>query len=208
MHTFSTRRSVLFASIIALSVLLLAEGVLRVVGVGAPVQPRLILRLMDTDIKLPFMRADPDMFWSPPARLRVASSWARRCASTPWGCAAARSPQPRPTQRRPGLLRRLDHVRLRRRRRRDLSARARPVALAGPRRGGRERGRHGLHEPPGARLLRRVGPQVRPDVADLLHRLERRQPPSRRRPRLRAPPRHGPAGFRWYARQTCTCSAG
>ena len=41
------------------------EAGLRVVGVGAPVRPRLILRLMDSDITLPFMRADPEVFWSP-----------------------------------------------------------------------------------------------------------------------------------------------
>jgi lysophospholipase L1-like esterase len=65
MQSFSTRRSFVLASVIVLSILVLMEAVLRVVGVAAPVRPRLILRLMDTDITLPFMRADPDVFWSP-----------------------------------------------------------------------------------------------------------------------------------------------
>src|SRR5207249_2137529 len=35
------------------------------IGVHRPARPRLILRSIDTDIDLPFMRADPDLFWSP-----------------------------------------------------------------------------------------------------------------------------------------------
>ena len=65
MPSFSTRRSFVLASVIVVSILVLMEAGLRVVGVGAPVRPRLILRLMDSDITLPFMRADPEVFWSP-----------------------------------------------------------------------------------------------------------------------------------------------
>ncbi|HET9317798.1 MAG TPA: GDSL-type esterase/lipase family protein, partial [Vicinamibacteria bacterium] len=42
-----------------------AELVLRLVGLRPAVRPRLLLRAIDTDIDLPFMRADPDLFWSP-----------------------------------------------------------------------------------------------------------------------------------------------
>jgi lysophospholipase L1-like esterase len=51
--------------VIVLSLLGTAECVLRVVGISPPVEPRIILRLMDTDITLPFIRADEDVFWSP-----------------------------------------------------------------------------------------------------------------------------------------------
>jgi lysophospholipase L1-like esterase len=99
MHSFSTRRSLLFASLIVLSILLLAEGGLRVVGVGAPVQPRLILRLMDTDIRLPFMRADPDVFWSPvPGYAGEFMGKAVRIGAL--GLRGAEIVQPRPRHRR------------------------------------------------------------------------------------------------------------
>jgi lysophospholipase L1-like esterase len=63
--TFSRRRSFAFASVIVLFLLGTAECALRVIGIRPPVEPRIILRLMDTDITLPFIRADEDVFWSP-----------------------------------------------------------------------------------------------------------------------------------------------
>jgi len=36
-----------------------------VVGVGHPVRPRVILRLLDTDVTLPYVREDLQLFWSP-----------------------------------------------------------------------------------------------------------------------------------------------
>jgi lysophospholipase L1-like esterase len=43
----------------------LLEGALRAVGLRPPARPRLIVRSIDTDIDLPFMRLDEDLFWSP-----------------------------------------------------------------------------------------------------------------------------------------------
>lgn len=45
--------------------LLLLEGILRLVGVGHPVRPRIILRLLDKDVTLPYVREDLQLFWSP-----------------------------------------------------------------------------------------------------------------------------------------------
>jgi len=65
MSTPSARRSVIFAIVVFVGFFGAAEGVLRLVGVRRPARPRLILRSIDTDIDLPFMRPDPDLFWSP-----------------------------------------------------------------------------------------------------------------------------------------------
>src|SRR5579862_3103939 len=62
---FSLSRSLLFSAFLVVSFFGLVEVVLRIVGVSPPVSPRLVLEVMDTDITLPFMRADPDTFWSP-----------------------------------------------------------------------------------------------------------------------------------------------
>jgi lysophospholipase L1-like esterase len=62
---FSLGRSLAFSAIIVLVFFGLLEGILRIIGVSPPVRPRLVLEVMDTDIALPFMRADPDVFWSP-----------------------------------------------------------------------------------------------------------------------------------------------
>jgi lysophospholipase L1-like esterase len=50
---------------LAFFVIAALEGILRVVGVSHPVRPRIILRLLDTDVTLPYMREDFDVFWSP-----------------------------------------------------------------------------------------------------------------------------------------------
>ena len=63
--TPSRGRSLLFSAVVFVLFFGALEGLLRVVGVGRPPRPRLILRSIDTDIDLPFMRADPDLFWSP-----------------------------------------------------------------------------------------------------------------------------------------------
>jgi lysophospholipase L1-like esterase len=62
---FSRRRSLVFALAIVVGFFVLLEGLLRVVGVASPVRPRLILRQIDIDITFPFMRQDPETFWSP-----------------------------------------------------------------------------------------------------------------------------------------------
>jgi lysophospholipase L1-like esterase len=62
---FSRGRSILFASILILGFFALSEVVLRIVGVARPVSPRILLHQMDSDITLPFIRGDKDVFWSP-----------------------------------------------------------------------------------------------------------------------------------------------
>lgn len=62
---FSRRRSLIFAFAIVAGFFVLLEGFLRVVGVKSPVRPRLILRQIDIDVTFPFMRQDPETFWSP-----------------------------------------------------------------------------------------------------------------------------------------------
>jgi lysophospholipase L1-like esterase len=62
---FTAGRSVFLSTLIVGAVFLLAEGVLRVVGVGRPTRPRLLLRAMDVDIEFPFMQPDADLFWAP-----------------------------------------------------------------------------------------------------------------------------------------------
>jgi lysophospholipase L1-like esterase len=62
---FTVGRSLLFSAVIVAGVFLLAEGALRLGGVGRPVRPRLLLRAMDVDIEFPFMQPDAVLFWSP-----------------------------------------------------------------------------------------------------------------------------------------------
>ena len=62
---FSLSRSLLFSAILFFLFFGILEGVLRIVGVREPASTRLVLEVMDTDITLPFMKADPDTFWSP-----------------------------------------------------------------------------------------------------------------------------------------------
>jgi lysophospholipase L1-like esterase len=62
---FSKRKTLLFSVILFLAFFGALEGLLRIVGVKSRVRPRLILRTIDIDIDFPFMRADPDLFWSP-----------------------------------------------------------------------------------------------------------------------------------------------
>jgi lysophospholipase L1-like esterase len=62
---FSSGRSLFLATFIVCGFFAVVEGGLRVVGIAPSVQPRILLRQMDTDITLPFMRADSDVFWSP-----------------------------------------------------------------------------------------------------------------------------------------------
>jgi lysophospholipase L1-like esterase len=50
---------------VALLVLGVAEGALRAFGLGHPVRPRIMLRLLDTDVTLPYVREDLQLFWSP-----------------------------------------------------------------------------------------------------------------------------------------------
>ena len=63
---FSLGRSLLFSSVLVVGFFALAEASLRLVGIRERrVPPRLLVREMDTDITLPFMREDHDLFWSP-----------------------------------------------------------------------------------------------------------------------------------------------
>jgi hypothetical protein len=62
---FSTGRSLLYGAIVCAAFFALVEAGLRLVGIRAAVPPRLILRAIDTDIDLPFMRADAELFWAP-----------------------------------------------------------------------------------------------------------------------------------------------
>ncbi len=62
---FTLGRSLAFSAFLVVAFFGVVEGVLRVVGVAPPVEPRILLRQVDTDIKLPFIQADPDVFWSP-----------------------------------------------------------------------------------------------------------------------------------------------
>lgn len=62
---FTLGRSLLFSTVIVVTLLGAAEGVLRLVGVRPPVRPRLLLRTIDVDIDFPFMRPDAELFWAP-----------------------------------------------------------------------------------------------------------------------------------------------
>jgi lysophospholipase L1-like esterase len=61
----SWKRSLVFSLVVFVAFFGALEALLRVVGVKRPARPRLILRAIDSDIDLPFMRADPDLLWSP-----------------------------------------------------------------------------------------------------------------------------------------------
>src|SRR3954467_15920465 len=62
---FSLRRSLAYSALLVLAFFAGTEGLLRRVGVRPAARPRLILRSIDSDIDLPFMRADAELFWSP-----------------------------------------------------------------------------------------------------------------------------------------------
>jgi lysophospholipase L1-like esterase len=61
---FSRGRSLAFSALLVTGVLAAAEGALRLVGLAEPARPRILLRSMDMDVSFPFMRADPELFWS------------------------------------------------------------------------------------------------------------------------------------------------
>jgi lysophospholipase L1-like esterase len=63
---FTLGRSLLFSTVLVVGFFAAAEALLRVVGVSGPVaRPRLLVRQMDSDITLPFIREDRELFWSP-----------------------------------------------------------------------------------------------------------------------------------------------
>src|SRR6185503_18644496 len=64
-RTFTVARSVAYSSLLVLLFFGIVEGGLRLVGVAPPLSPRILLKRIDTDIGLPFMQPDPDLFWSP-----------------------------------------------------------------------------------------------------------------------------------------------
>jgi lysophospholipase L1-like esterase len=62
---FTWQRSLLFSSLVFVVFFGTVEALLRIVGGPRPVRPGLLLRLLDTDISFPFLRADPETFWAP-----------------------------------------------------------------------------------------------------------------------------------------------
>jgi lysophospholipase L1-like esterase len=62
---FSIGRSIFFSALLFVLFFGGLEAVARIVGVQEPPRPRILLRARDTDITFPFMRADPELFWSP-----------------------------------------------------------------------------------------------------------------------------------------------
>ena len=62
---FSKSKTLLFSAILFLAFFGALEGLLRTFGVKSRERPRLLLRTIDIDIDFPFMRPDPDLFWSP-----------------------------------------------------------------------------------------------------------------------------------------------
>jgi lysophospholipase L1-like esterase len=63
---FSAGRSLLYSALLVTAFFAMVEGILRLAGVGSAAErPRILLREMDADIVLPFVRADRDVFWSP-----------------------------------------------------------------------------------------------------------------------------------------------
>lgn len=63
---FSLGRSLLYSTLLVVAFFGAVEGILRLVGVASPVErPRILLREMDSDIVLPFVRPDREVFWSP-----------------------------------------------------------------------------------------------------------------------------------------------
>lgn len=63
--SFGLARSLSFSTVLVLAFFGLLEGGLRVVGVAPPVNARLLVKHMDSDVSLPFMRPDAELFWSP-----------------------------------------------------------------------------------------------------------------------------------------------
>jgi lysophospholipase L1-like esterase len=64
-RAFSRRRSLLFGFILVAGFFAATELVLRMVGVRRLVRPRILLRAVDVDIDFPFMRPDAEVFWAP-----------------------------------------------------------------------------------------------------------------------------------------------
>jgi lysophospholipase L1-like esterase len=63
---FSLGRSLLHSTLLVVAFFGAVEGILRLVGAASPVErPRILLREMDSDIVLPFVRPDREVFWSP-----------------------------------------------------------------------------------------------------------------------------------------------
>ena len=62
---FSKGKTLLFSAVLIVAFFGALEGLLRIVGIKSRVRPRLILRTIDIDIDFPFMRPDPELFWSP-----------------------------------------------------------------------------------------------------------------------------------------------
>jgi lysophospholipase L1-like esterase len=96
---FTARRSFLLASIIVLGLMGGAELIVRAVGVEPPVPPAIVARTIDVDIDFPFMRADPELFWSPRPGFRGAFLGHPLSINT-LGLRGPEVVQPKPTGRR------------------------------------------------------------------------------------------------------------
>lgn len=62
---FSTRKSLLFASLLVVGFFATAEVALRFVPLPKAARPRILLRGLDVDIDFPFMQLDATSFWAP-----------------------------------------------------------------------------------------------------------------------------------------------
>jgi lysophospholipase L1-like esterase len=61
----STGRSLLYSAVIVLGFFAGVEALLWWIDPAPPLRPRLLLRAIDVDVELPFMRPDPELFWEP-----------------------------------------------------------------------------------------------------------------------------------------------
>jgi lysophospholipase L1-like esterase len=95
---FSARKTVLYSVLLTAAGLGLIEGAARFAQPGLRAMPRFLVRQIDTDIELPFMEPDPEIFWKPVPGFS-GPMWGGRVTITPAGL--------RETPARPWAVRRL-----------------------------------------------------------------------------------------------------
>jgi lysophospholipase L1-like esterase len=95
---FSTRKSVLYSLILTLTGLGLIEGAARFTQPGMRAVPMFLVRQIDSDIDLPFMEADPELFWKPLTGYSGAQ-WDGRVTIDATGLRTTPSPKAAPTRR-------------------------------------------------------------------------------------------------------------
>lgn len=96
---FTARRSLALASIAVVGVLGAGELLARIVGVAPHTRPALVVRSVDVDIEFPFMRADPDLFWSPRPGFR-GEFWGRPVTINALGLRGPEVARPKPGGRK------------------------------------------------------------------------------------------------------------